>query len=139
MIYQKKLFDRLKNRLGSQKSTLISKVQDALHLKKSTAYKRINCSSTLSVDELIMLSQSMNFSLDDVFFKEKLITFKHPFVNEEESRRNFINQFDFYLSPLDRKDGKSLTFMANELPLFYYVNHPHIFHFMVSIWDHLHW
>ena len=139
MLQQKKLFETLKQRLGSNKSSLIHRVQEALHLKKSTAYKRINCSSTLSVDELVSLSEDMQFSLDDIFFNHKHITFKHPFVNEPENRRNFINQFDFYLSPLDRKDGKSLTFLANELPLFYYFNHPHIFHFTVSIWDHLHW
>ncbi len=139
MKYQNALFVRLKERLGSQKSTLIDRVVDALGLKKSTAYKRINGSSSMSVDELVTLSQAMNFSLDDVFFKDKHISFKHPFVNEAENRKNFIEQFDLYMSPLDRKDGNSLTFLANELPLFYYFNHPHIFHFTVSVWNHLHW
>lgn len=139
MQYQDLLFNRLKERMGSQKKHLIDKVQEALGLKKSTAYKRINGSSAMSVDELILLSKAMNFSLDDVFSRDKHITFKHPFVNEEENRKNFIHQFDLYLAPLDRKDGNSLTFLANELPLFYYFNHPHIFHFTVSVWNHLHW
>ncbi len=137
MRYQKLLFERLKAR--PNKKLLIEKVMSVLGLKKSTAYKRMNCSSLMSVDELVILSQALNFSMDDVFLKDSSISFKHPFINEEESMRNFIHQFDFYLKPMDRQDGKSLTYMANELPLFYYFSYPHLFHFMVSVWDHLHW
>ena len=36
------------------------------------------------------------------------------------------------------KGRSRLTYLANELPIFYYLNHPYIYNFLVSVWSHLH-
>ena len=59
---------------------------------------------------------------------------------KEGSTGNFVIQFTKYFAPLkEYEDGVELTYLANELPIFYYFGHKYIFNFLMSVWQHLHW
>lgn len=140
MNIQTEFFERLKTKYSQSKVDVVQRVMSILNVKKSSAYKRMNGTTALTTSELVMLSEEMGFSLDDMFFKDKYYSFLHPFIEKDgETRKGFIEQFQYYMAPLSYKDGKSLVYLTNELPLWHYFYNTHIFHFILSVWDHLHW
>jgi hypothetical protein len=109
-----------------------------LHIQKGAAYKRMSGDTALTTAELIRLAEYFQVSLDTIFQKEKYITFQHPFYHQK-STMDFLEQFTFFLKPLSSNNQSTLTYLANELPVFYYFSHKYIFNFLLSVWNHLHW
>lgn len=140
MNIQKNFFEKLRQQYSEGKVEIVQKVMSILNVKKSSAYKRMSGETALTTTELIMLSEGMGFSLDDMLSSNKYYSFLHPFIDTSgETRKGFIEQFQFYMAPLSSKDGKSLVYLTNELPLWHYFNNSQVFHFILSIWNHLHW
>lgn len=54
----------------------------------------------------------------------------------------FLNQFQKFIEPLKKRalpEKVKLSYLANELPVFYYFGHKYIFNFLMPVWRHLHW
>lgn len=139
---QQKFFNILSRR-NTKDHKIIYDVMEILGVKKGAAYKRMNGETAMPIAEIIKLSDHYNISLDATFRSQKYISFFHPFVHKEKASLDvFINQYKKFFKPLERVDGLeqvSLTYLANELPIFYYFGHKYIFNFMISVWKHLHW
>ncbi len=141
-VYQKKFFDILSRR-NTKEHKVLYDVMDILGVKKGAAYKRMNGDTSMPISELIKLADHYNISLDATFRSEKYISFFHPFVHKEKSSLDiFINQYKKFFKPikgLNSAEEVELTYLANELPIFYYFGHKYILNFMIAIWKHLHW
>ena len=140
--YQQKFFSILKKR-NNKNQKIIHDIMEILDIKKGAAYKRMNGTTAMPLDEVIQIADHFNLSLDATFRSEKYISFFHPFVHTEQpSLDEFINQYKKFFKPLEKigsTEKVSLSYMANELPIFYYFGHKHIFNFLISVWEHLHW
>lgn len=113
-----------------------------LGIQKGAAYKRMNGETALTVSEMADLASHFNISLDAVFQSNRYISFINPFLNRDSEKLGteyFMEQFTFFTKPLSGDGEKELYYMANELPIFYYFAHRNIFHFVLSIWNHMHW
>jgi len=117
---------------------IMNETMDVLSLRKGAVYKRMNGDTALTTAELIKLSQHFNISLDTALNNDAFISFQHPFMLLP-SKMNFMDALSVYLKPLMKKGESKLTYLANELPVFYYFSHEYIFNFLLSIWNHLHW
>jgi len=140
--YQKKLFDIIAKR-NTKENRIIYEVMALLNIKKGAAYKRMNGETSMPISEIIILCDHYNISLDATFRSDRFISFFHPFVHKEKSSLDsFIEQYIKFFKPirnLDDSEKVHLTYLANELPIFYYFGHKYIFNFMISVWKHLHW
>ena len=140
--YQQRFFEILSKR-NTKEHKIIYEVMDLLNIKKGAAYKRMNGDTAMPISEIITLSDHYNLSLDATFRSDKYISFFHPFVHKEKSSLNsFIDQYKKFFKPikgLDASEEVKLSYLANELPIFYYFGHKYIFNFMISVWKHLHW
>lgn len=140
--YQKRFFEILSKR-NTKDYKIIHEVMELLDIKKGAAYKRMNGETSMPVSEIIKLSDHYNLSLDATFRSDKYISFFHPFVHKQKSSLNsFIDQYKKFFKPiknLDSSEEVELSYLANELPIFYYFGHKYIFNFMISVWKHLHW
>jgi transcriptional regulator with XRE-family HTH domain len=140
--YQRKFFDIIAKR-NQKGQNIHHELMDVLGVKRGAAYKRMNGETALSLEEVIKLADYFNVSLDAMFRSDKYISFFHPFVHKEKTTMDvFLNQFQKFMRPLrpGSQVGKiDLTYLANELPVFYYFGHKYIFNFLMSIWRHLHW
>ncbi len=134
---QLRFFDYIKRRYSKDSVLLV--VMNTLNLKKGAAYKRMNGETTLSIDELLKIANHFGVSLDAALGNEQFLSFEHPFI-DSTSAVDFLDRYTFFLDPLFNFEGKSsLVYMANEIPVFYYFSYRHIFYFLLSVWDHLHW
>lgn len=110
---------------------------ELLNIQKGAAYKRMSGETALTTAEMVQLARHFKVSMDTAFQNQPFITFRHPFLGAN-SGMNFLDIFAYYLKPIVYTETSSLTYMANELPLFYYLSHPHIFSFLMDIWEHMH-
>ena len=140
--HQKRLFSILSKRQNKDHK-LVYDLMELLNIKKGAAYKRINGETAMPISEVITLADHYNISLDSTFRSDKYISFFHPFVHKEKSNLNvFIDQYKKFFGPLKELDDTEevrLSYLANELPIFYYFGHKYIFNFMIAVWKHLHW
>lgn len=135
--FQGRFFEYISKR--KSKEDVLHTLMDTLYIKKGAAYKRMNGNTALTADEMAMIASQFNFSLDTAIGSEKFISFEHPFMDNNTSL-DFLDRYAFYLKPLLSNMGDSqLTYMANEIPIFYYFSHKYIFNFLLGIWSHLHW
>jgi hypothetical protein len=139
---QQKFFKILAQR-KSHGNNILFEVMEVLKIKKGAAYKRMNGETAMTLEEVLKLADHFNVSLDSIFRSDKYISFLHPFLyGSTGSIDNFFHQFKTFIEPLkenDKSEQKELSYLANELPIFYYFNHTYIFNFLMSVWNHLHW
>jgi len=141
--YQKIFFESLSQRRTSPTTTIIAEVMEVLNIKKGAAYKRMNGETAMTITEAVQIADHFQMSLDDIFKSNKYITFSHPFVSEEKTTIDvFLGQFKKFMQIIKEghgKEGVEMSYLANELPVFYYFSHKYIFNFLLSVWRHLHW
>lgn len=137
---QKLLFDTIKQR-ETGKSKLLPKLMELLGIGKGALYKRMNGDTALTITEMMLLAEHYKLSLDAIFRKDKFFSFTAPFKSKvSKGESDFLNQFKQLLAPLKApSDTVRLTYLANELPIFYYFRHKYIFNFLMAVWNHLHW
>ncbi len=139
--YHYKLIEKIKLYLGDSKSTVEGLTQ-ILHLSSSSVYKKLNGSSSFSIEELIIIMKEFNLSFDElVFEKRKKIGFQFPF----KSRK--INTFHDYIIPLKMFmavaapiPDLNIQYATNELPFFFYfldkdLTYFKFFIYAVTVWD----
>lgn len=135
--YQARFFDYISKRRS--KEEVLNTLMDTLYIKKGAAYKRMNGDTSLTADEMATIAYKFNLSVDTALGSPKFVSFEHPFMDQNTSI-DFLDRYAFYLKPLLSNMGEShLTYMANEIPIFYYFSHKYIFNFLLAIWNHLHW
>jgi hypothetical protein len=133
---QQQFFEYVIRRRGHEKA--LNDTMKVLNIRKGATYKRFNGETALTSAELITLARHFDVSLDSIFQGNKYISFEHPFTNQKTTI-DFMGQFTYFLKPLSNHDKSQLTYLANELPVFYYFSHKYIFNFLLSVWSHLHW
>lgn len=134
--YQKRFFEYAIKRRGADK--VFAAMQEVLGLKRGAAYKRMNGASSLTTTELLQLTEHFKFSLDSIFQNDQYVSFQHPFT-QDSSTDSFLGQLVYFLKPAQDMEECEFTYLANELPVFHYFAHKHIFNFLISIWNHVHW
>ncbi|MGH1435714.1 MAG: hypothetical protein ACRBG0_14805 [Lewinella sp.] len=135
---QKKLFAHLISRFD--KKIVLHETMDILHLQKAAVYKRMSGDTALTLSEAVKLAQELGISLDTAVGTEGYHSFSHPF-REVMSSFDFLQCFVDIMTPiLPNEEAESrVIYLANELPVFYYLEYDSIFKFLVAIWNHLHW
>jgi len=134
---QKRFFEYVTKRRS--KEQVLHTMMDQLYIKKGAAYKRISGDTSLSIDEMSTIANAFGLSVDTALGSDRFMSFEHPFMDQNTSI-GFLDRYAFYLKPLLVMEGESsLTYMANEIPVFYYFSHRYIFSFLLEVWNHLHW
>ena len=134
-MFQKPFFDFLTKR-KSQEQVLYG-MMEVLNLRKGACYKRINGETALTTAELVKLAKHFQVSLDGIFQADNYISFQHSFA-QNKTTFDPLSQFSFFSRPLNNPQSSKLTYLANELPVFYYFSHQYIYNFLSSIWRHMH-
>lgn len=134
--YQEQFFAFLTKRVGSD--AVLHETMEVLGLRKGAVYKRMNGDTALTTAELATLAKHFKVSLDASLGDDNFISFIHPF-SSSTSGLDFLDTFNMFLIPLGSPGESRLTYLANELPVFYYFSHEYIFNFLMAIWNHLHW
>lgn len=118
---QLKLFDLIRERSGEE-GNWIDEISEKLNLSRSAVYKKVNASSSLSLEELATLLLDYNLNFNQLIRPEAPnVAFDFPYMSRE------IKSFLDYILPLkenielfSRLPNVNVLYTTHELPVFYW-------------------
>jgi hypothetical protein len=137
---QVRLFDQIKTR-HTNKSEFIESIRQLLSCSADTAYRRSRGDSTLTPDEMVILSKHYKISLDQLIF-EGTPPVMFSFNAFDRTIKDYEDYFDSILAPLERlrqiPDVK-IHYASLEIPIFYYCFFPELINFKLYVWGRSVW
>ena len=115
---QKELFAQIKARTTKK---LVDTVSEVLHLSQDAAYRRIRNEKLLNLDEIIILSQTFNLSIDNqisVASKTKVVPFHFPFMGLDFDFTAYL-QSVLQNAKMVRESGGTVYYSAKDIPMFH--------------------
>lgn len=123
------------------KADLAFYLQTELNVGSSAAYKRINGTTPLTVDDIHLLSGSLGISLDQFIMPSYArVTFRSDAMRKlPQSYSQYLQNVINMLLGFKKVEGLSTTSIGTELPLFHYANFPNLYHFKLYYWKQTFW
>lgn len=135
------LFDIIRERVKDPKNW-IDEISGKLNLSKSAVYKKVNATSSLSLEELSNLLVEYDISFDQLIRPDQPnLIFNFPYLTRQ------VGSFLDFLSPLkqsitlfSRLPNNYVTYATHELPIFYWllsrdVSYFKLYSFARTLWD----
>ena len=139
-ILQRDLFDYL-SRHQKTKKPLVEETAKILNISVSGAYKKINARTQLTLKDMMRISNHYHVSLDrfiagihaPVSFHAEGI--KHRHASFTDYLKYLLKHFEL----MQHMQGVEMTYLAGQVPIFHYLQFPHLFYFKLFTWNHLSW
>lgn len=137
--YQSQTFRQLSKFLDSSIS-LSSFVSDCLQIGRSTAYKKINGTSSLSLEEFFKLVQHGNIPVGSL----SKIT-GHAMFQIDGIKRQTLDPLDYFrviqhhLGHLTSQNSITFTYLSQEIPFYHLLNFPHLASLKLFVWEITNW
>lgn len=136
---QVKLFQQLKNLLpGEEKFVLV--IMEHLQLTRSQAYRRINGTVPVSLNELSIFVKTFGLSLDDLLLDQTdgLIKFSAA-LRINDTYLGFLQQLHQTISFVSELKDAEIQYATNEFPIFYTFMFPDLVKFKLYMWNRTFW
>lgn len=132
---QTELLQQVKSQLQPGQK-LVEELAENLCISTDSAYRRIRLEKTLSLDEVIILSDKYSISLD-VFSKitdrSNFIPFYFDFGNQNFNLTKYLESLLENCLKLRSVQGE-LLYSAKDVPIFYHFNYPSLSKFKMLYW-----
>lgn len=117
-------------------SSLAAAVATALHVSVDSAYRRIRGEKLLDFDEISLLCQCFNISLDEFLcLNTNSILFQSsPKRRQEDVLMQWLEDLHGQLHFINSHQRRHLYFLINDLPPFHHFYHPTLASFKVFFW-----
>ena len=132
---QSNLFKVIKGSLPNHIS-LADKISDILNVSADSAYRRIRGEKPLTLDELKLICESFDTSLDQVLnLKTDTLVFTAPEINSdfitiEDYLKGILRQVKYFNSFPQRR----MSYLCKDAPVFYFYLFPEIAAFKTFFW-----
>jgi len=132
--YQKVFLNRIREKLDSNRD-LARAIQVVLSCSADSAYRRIRCETSISLDEALLLSRHFKISISDLETHEndRIGFLRRPFINSAERLEHFMAQSLVHLQSLQRDKNHCLWHVSKDFPVFYLYNFPEITAFQLYV------
>ena len=124
-----------------QTKVLVELFQEYLNIGKTAAYNRLKGATDLTANELGILSNKFNISLDAILNNNKnTIEFSIPSMRKTPGNVNeFLAGIKLYIEELAKRQNPHVRYVTNEVPLFVYFFYPELISFKFFIWARSIW
>jgi len=133
--FQQAFFNKLRESLPSHIS-MPDQLAELLNISYDSVYRRIRGEKPISMNELKLLCEHFQISLDQVLeIKSEAVLFQAPDINEPEQDftgylQGILKQFAYFNSFKTRK----LSYLCKDLPIWYFYIFPEIAAFKTFCW-----
>jgi hypothetical protein len=140
-----KFVSELISSLGfSTQKQAITNLAKWLNLKESSVYNKVNGRSHFTIEELYIITQNTEISFDTIFGKSLKTSAYIPFYADgfKYKPRNYtdyiLNITGYYVK------AKQMTnvhgyFLANEVPMFHFLQFPNLLYLKLYVWNKINW
>lgn len=129
-------FEKLKTTVPPHLS-LVNEISDVLSISVDGAYRRLRGETALSMDELIQLCAHFKLSMDSVLpAASNQVSFSYfPMERDDKSFERYFNKLFSDLDRIAATPDHEFIFAAEDIPIFYYFNHPTLSAFKFFYWN----
>lgn len=114
---------------------LVEDLVKLLEISKDSAYRRLKGEKQLSFDEMVIIAQAYDLSLDDLLdLWEESVVFQGDYVADDFDMEKYLLSMQMNLEKLLQFEQKQLYYISKDLPVFYYLMYPEITAFKFFVW-----
>ncbi len=136
---QTKLFQEIKDQLPANEK-LVYVIMDRLKLTRSQAYRRINGTVPVSLDELKILAETFGISIDNLLLEPDSGQIKFSAaLRINQTYLGFLQQLFQTISYVGQLSGVQVRYATNEFPIFYTFMFPDLVKFKLYMWNRTFW
>lgn len=121
------------------KASMVDELSDLLQLSRDSTYRRINCKTSLSLDEAFKISETYKVSLDllqqNQMNNERIMFSYHSQVFEEKDLKLHMKAIHNDFEKTSYFRNKKMINSAVDIPLFYYFKYENLAKFKLLYWD----
>lgn len=138
-IYQKKLVQELSKHIGIEKQAVV--IAQIIGSSISSAYKKINLDTSFSFNEVVLLANFFNVSLDQLYSKNasKCSIQMDALRKMPEHPKDYLLNIIQHLNSLTKLSKPSYINLAGEVPIFHFMTFPRLFAFKLYSWNYGSW
>jgi len=136
---QVKFFQQIKDQLPRHEK-LVHTIMDSLQLTRSQAYRRINGTVPVSLNELKILAELFRISIDDLILEPSNghIRFSAA-LRVNHTYLGFLQELYHTISYVGDLPGVKVQYATNEFPIFYTFMCPDLVKFKFYMWNRTFW
>lgn len=108
---------------------------ELLNIDRAAAYRRIRCDTALEIDEMIILSEHFNISLDALkSTNSQQVLFQFHSLYDEQNLWHYLQGIDRMLGDIADREPVQLHIVAMDLPFFRQLAYPNLRRFLIFYW-----
>lgn len=131
---QSRLLDQIRDRLPNGRP-LHEALCDVLHISYDSAYRRIRNETALVIEEVVLLANHFQLSLDMLFNDSKQVLFQSINLEATDTGfKNYLENIRSILQQLQTLQEVELVYLSKDLPFFYNFLFPSVFAFHYFFW-----
>ncbi len=140
MLKHQEVFIKILKSRVHKKLSFIDLVSSILQINYDAAYRRVNNKTSLTLNEAVTLAKHFNISLNTLYNvgeKNSILVGKTQEINSASDLEDYFKKSYINFEPMLKKDGVHISYCANDLPIFYYLNSSKLAEFKIYAWLNL--
>lgn len=129
------ILDSIKQKLKPNIS-LVDELADLLEISKDSAYRRLRAEKSLDIQEVQILANYYNLSLDNILNTDSdVLSFQTQVVGSNDfSFDDYLKSHLEKLGMISQMEDKIISYSARDLPIFHYFMYPELAAFKIFFW-----
>jgi len=122
---------------SSNTNSFVDEIASILDIGYDAAYRRVNCKTSLSLEESVKLAKHFKISLNKLYevgSQGSFLVEKSPTIINETDLESYFTKSIENLIPLTKLKSASILYSAKDIPLFYTLNHPFTAQYKMYVW-----
>lgn len=132
LMIQDKLLNEIKDK---SEGKLVDVLIDTLHISLDSAYRRIRLEKTLTLDEIIKISNTFNISIDHLISHDSSdsVLFSFPFKSSQFDLKEYFEKILTHLKKVKDANGV-MYYSAKDIPIFHFFQDKKLLAFKFHYW-----
>lgn len=135
MKLQVQILESIRDKLNPNIS-LVDELAEVLNLSKDSVYRRIRGEKNLDIEELNILANHFNLSIDNYLKHDtNVVNLQYEIVGSQNySFEDFLKKNLERLKAISQVEGSFISYSARDLPSFHYYRYPELAAFKMFYW-----
>ena len=122
---------------SKESSSFAEEIACVLDIGYDAAYRRINCKTSLSLEESVILARHYNISLNRLFEvgnTNNILADLSPPIHNKEGLQMWLDQSYNSVFPLTKLKSSSIIYSAKDIPLFHTLKDSYLSRYKMYVW-----
>lgn len=122
---------------STNNTSFVDEIASVLDIGYDAAYRRINCKTSITLEETVTLARHYNISLNNLFEvgnQNTILTELSPNIINMSDLEDYFVASRNNLTPLTNLKGATILYSAKEIPIFHTLKDSHIARYKMYVW-----